>query len=277
MGAEVSGADISRPLDENTRREISDAYREHCLLLFRGQALTRGQRVAFGRCFGELDTNPSYAAHRKTPEFPEITLNISRPKPDGGAATGRMSGQEWHSDHSHVPDPCSATLLHAIDVPDIGGDTQFCNMYRAYDTLSDGMKKMLEGLHGVHMESVVLDKSTPERYAEARRLNPSTAHPLVRVHPETGRKALYVSQQIKLIVGMTAEESRPLIEFLVQHSVRPQNIYRHSWQKNDLLMWDNRCLLHIALGDYDRTNVRHMEKMTLNGTVSGYCYEGPLE
>jgi len=277
LGAEITGVDLGKPLDDATFGEIQRAFLEHHVLVFRGPPFTRAQYVAFGRRFGELDTNETYAADKKAPEFPQITLVVSKPKPNGEAATGRFNGQDWHTDHSHLPDPCSATLLHNIELPGLGGDTQFCNMYRAYETLSDGMKKLLEGLHAVHMESVVLDRSTPERYAEARRLNPSTAHPIVRVHPETGRKALYVSDQIKTLVGMTAEESKPLLRFLVEHAVRPQNVYRHIWQKNDLVMWDNRCLLHIALGDYDRTQVRHMEKMTVNGNRCGYTYDGPLE
>jgi taurine dioxygenase len=277
LGAEITGLDVSRPLDDGTVRQLQAAFLEHMVLVFRNQTPTREQYVAFGRRFGVLDRNETYAPEKKAPGLPEITLVVSRPKPNGEPATGRFNGQDWHTDHSHQPDPCSATLLLSKELPPLGGDTQFCNMYRAYDTLSDGMKKMLEGLHGVHMESVVLDRSTPERYAESRRLNPSTAHPLVRVHPETGRKALYVSDQMKLIVGMTAEESLPLIRMLVSHAVRPQNIYRHQWQKHDLVMWDNRCLLHIALGDYDRRHVRHMEKMTVNGDVCGYPYDGPLD
>ena len=277
LGAEITGVDVSKPLDDKTFDAIYSAYLEHCVLVIRDQSPTREQYAAFGRRFGVLDKNVTYAEEKKAPGLPEITLVVSMPKPNGEAATGRFNGQDWHTDHSHRPDPCGATILLSRELPPLGGDTQFCNMYRAYDKLSDGMKKLLEGLHGVHMESVVLDRSTPERYAESRRLNPATAHPMVRVHPETGRKALYVSDQMKLIVGMTAEESMPLIRLLVSHAVRPQNIYRHEWQKNDLVMWDNRCLLHIALGDYDRRNVRSMEKMTVDGNVCGYHYDGPLE
>ena len=154
----------------------------------------------------------------------------------------------------------------------------FANMYRAYDTLSDGMKKLLDGLHAVHMDGyAIVDYSSPEREAESRRLNPAAAHPVVRVHPETGRKTLYINDEVRLFVGMTGEESKPLIQYLVNHAVRPQHVYRHRWQKDDLLIWDNRCLLHIALADYDRTKVRHMERTTVNGAVSGYAYDGPLE
>ena len=277
LGAEVIGVNFSKPLDDKSFAEINGAFLEHHVLVFRGQCITREQHVAFSRRFGNLDKNEESAADRKPQGFPELLMVVSKPKPNGEAATGRFSGQVWHTDHSHRPAAAAASLLRSVDVPKVGGDTMFCNMYKAYETLSDGMKKLLEGLDGVHMESVVLDYSTPERYAESRRRNPSTAHPLVRVHPETGRKALYVNEQVKTIVGLTADESKPLIQFLTQHAIRPQNVYRPHWQKDVMVMWDNRCLLHIALGDYDRTQVRHMERTTVNGVVSGYAYDGPVE
>jgi taurine dioxygenase len=276
LGAEVTGVDVGS-LDDATFSRIHQAFLEHHVLVFRGRRISREAHVAFSRRFGNLDLNASTVPERKPPGFPELLMVVSRPKPNGEAATGRFSGQEWHTDHSHRPAAAAASLLRAVEIPPLGGDTMFCNMYRAYESLSDGMKKMIEGLDGVHMESVMLDYSTPERYAESRRRNPSTAHPVVRVHPETGRKALYVNEQVKIIVGLSADESRPLIQFLTQHAVRPQNVYRHHWQQDDLVMWDNRCLLHIALGDYDRTQVRHMERTTVNGEVSGYAYDGPVE
>ena len=276
LGAEIVGFDIRKLVEDATVRELRTAFLEHCLLVFRGFPFTREQHVAFSQRFGSVDKNETH--RNRHPECPEITSIINKPTADGKAPTGRYTGQDWHTDHSHLPDPCMATLLHSIEVPKVGGDTQFCNMYRAYESLSDGMKKLLEGVHGVHMAGRnTFDTSTPERYAESRRLNPTAAHPIVRVHPETGRKALYVNEQVRLLVGMTAEESKPLIRFLTDHATRPQNVYRHRWQKHDLVMWDNRCLLHIALGDFDRIQVRHMEKTTVDGTRSGYVYEGPLE
>ena len=278
LGAEVSGIDISKPLDKMAYTELYNAFLEHHVLVFRGQPLTREQHLAFSRQFGELNKNEGRGPDRWDADFPELFLVISRPSPAGEAATGRHTGAEWHTDNSHWPAAAQASLLRAVDIPRIGGDTLFCNMYRAYESLSDGMKKLIDGLYGVHMQSVVvLDRSTPERYAESRRKYPAAAHPVVRVHPDTGRKALYVNQQIRFLVGLTAEESKPLIQYLTDHATRPQNVYRHQWQKDDLVMWDNRCLLHMALADYDRTQVRHMERTTVNAEVSGYVYDGPLE
>jgi taurine dioxygenase len=278
LGAEVSGVDLRQPLDEATFKAIHAAFLEHSVLVFHGQPLTREQHIAFSRRFGTLDRNEAAAADKKAERMPELSLIISRPKPDGSPATGRYSGQEWHTDRSHLPTAALASLLRCIEVPDIGGDTMFANMYRAYDTLTDGMKKMIDGLYGVHMEGrAVIDTSTPEREAESRRVNPCAAHPVVRVHRETGRKALYISEQCKILVGMTADESRPIIKYLSDHAVRPQGVYRHHWHRDDLVMWDNRCTLHMALGDYDRTKVRHMERTTVNDVEpSGYVYTGPL-
>src|SRR5262249_38979895 len=147
LGAEVVGFDIRQPLDDVTVAAVREAFLEHCLLLFRGYPFTRKQHVAFSRHFGSVDQNETH--RNRHPECPEITSVVSKPTPEGKAPTGYYTGQDWHSDHSHVPDPCMATLLHGVKLPEIGGDTQFCNMYRAYDTLSDGMKKLLEGMHGV--------------------------------------------------------------------------------------------------------------------------------
>jgi taurine dioxygenase len=279
LGAEISGIDLRKPLDEKSFHAIHTAFLEHCVLLFRGQPLTREQHVAFSRWFGDLAKYEDKSAAKRVPDFPEIYLVVSKPKPNGEPSTERYTGADWHTDHSHLPAPAQASLLRSVQIPEVGGDTQFANMYFAYDTLSDGMKKLLDGLYGVHMEGVaVIDHSTPERYAESRRRNLSTAHPIVRVHPETGRKALYVSEQVKLLVGMTPGESKPIIQYLTRHATRPQGVYRHVWQKDDLVMWDNRCLMHIALADYDRAKVRHMERTTVNGTAAcGYAYDGPLE
>ena len=278
LGAEVSGIDISRPLDKATYTELYNAFLEHQVLVFRGQPLTREQHIAFSRHFGELNKNEGRAPDRWAPDYPELFLVISRPLPTGEAQTARQVGANWHTDNSHWPVAAQASILRGVEVPRIGGDTMFCNMYRAYDTLSDGMKKLLEPLYGVHMVSIViLDYSSPEAYAESRKKYPAAAHPVVRVHPDTGRKALYVNDQVRCFVGMTAAESKPLLQYLTDHATRPQNIYRHQWQKDDLVMWDNRCLLHEALADYDRTQIRHMERTTVNAEKSGYVYDGPIE
>jgi taurine dioxygenase len=203
-------------------------------------------------------------------------LVTAEPVPPGQTPGGVIGG-DWHTDNSHLPVAAAASLLQAIELPSVGGDTMFCNMYRAYDTLSDGMKKLLEPLQGVHAQTrAVYDLSTPERAEESWKKFPAASHPAVRVHPETGRNALYVNRQVRLFVGMTSAESKPLIDYLTDHAVRPQNVYRHAWKVGDLVMWDNRCTLHMALGDFERTNRRHMERTTVHADRSGYEYRGPI-
>jgi taurine dioxygenase len=270
MGAEVSGIDITRPLPDETFREIYQAMLDHCLLLFRGQPLTHPQYVAFSSRFGKLRKKQV----GRLADYPEIKALISRPKTDGSPAAPNFNGSDWHADMTYLPTPIIITMLRAVELPEVGGDTQFANLYLAYETLSEKMRTMLEGLEGVHMEQESeLDHSSPERLEASRRAK-TAAHPLVRTHPETGRKALFIGDKVRLIAGMTPEESEPLLEFLRNHAQRPQFVYRHQWQKNDLVVWDQRSTNHNAIGDYDRKNeLRHLEKTTLRGTApTGYTY-----
>ena len=146
----------------------------------------------------------------------------------------------------------------------------FANMYASYDALSDGMKALIHDLHGVHVRGRKAVSADWEK--ENRRLNPPVAQPVVRVHPETGRKALYIGEPVRSFEHMTEEESLPLIRYLVAHATRPQFVYRHQWQPKDMLFWDNRCTMHNALGDYDQSRRRYMERTTVKGTPSGhYC------
>ena len=264
LGAEITGLDISKPLDGETLNAINSAFLEHCVLVFRGQRVTREQHLAFTRYFGEVEGTDLHTNRHL--EYPGITLIVNKPTPDGKAPTGRYNGQDWHTDESHTLTPSKATLLRAIELPEVGGDTMFANCYRAYDTLSEGMKKLIDGLYGGHIQ-----------LGKQRRPGFVAAHPIVRVHPETGRKALFLGRRIRHIIDMTAEESAPLLRFLNEHATRPQMVYRHVWQKDDFVMWDDRCTLHIALADFDRTRVRHMERTAVIGNTTGYSYEGPLE
>jgi taurine dioxygenase len=143
----------------------------------------------------------------------------------------------------------------------------------AYETLSAGMKKLIADLHGIHQSGtrkLANDSTGLTRQAEQRRLNPPVAQPVVRVHPETGRKALYIGEKVSRFDGLMEEESRPLIDYLVRHATRPEFVYRHQWRKNDIVVWDNRCTMHQALGDFDETQLRHLERTTVLGTPSGY-------
>jgi len=273
LGAEITGVDLREPLSDAAFKQINESFLEYGILLFRGQELTRDQHIAFSRRFGELDNNDAQPRDRD-PEYHEIALVTNRPKPNGKPSDSRYTGRVWHSDRSYTTVPAAASLLLGLEIPDVGGETMFTNMYMAYDTLSDTMKSLISGLSGVHGGDTrpIIDL-TPERAAEMKRLNPPVAQPLVRVHPETGRKALYVGDKVKKIVGMTNEESKPILEYLCRHATRYEFLYRHQWRRNDLLVWDNRCTMHIALGDFDETQRRHMERTTVMGTPSGYVCE----
>ena len=270
LGAEVLDVDLTREIPASVFGEIHRAFLDNGILLFRGQKLTREQHIAFSRRFGELDDNErSPDTH---PEHPELTVVTTKPKADGTPSESRYTGQLWHSDLSFNLVPAAGSLLRCVEKPSIGGDTMFANMVLAYETLSDGMKKMLEGLHAIHTRARKFANLSPERAAFLAKLKP-IAQPVVREHPETGKKTIFLGEKVKQLVGFTPEESQPLIDFLNRHSTRPQFVYRHIWQQDDLVMWDNRSTLHLAVGDVNDGDYRHMERTTVKGTPSGYIYE----
>ena len=269
LGAEVQGVDLAQPLSNSEFDSIHGAFLERGILLFRDQKITREQHIAFSRRFGELDTHDSLPRDRH-PDHPELLLVSNIPQEEGKPAAGKYTGQQWHSDMSFTLTPSLGSLLRGIVIPPVGGDTMFTNMTMAYDALSDGMKKMIEPLHAIHTGRRKVEDTGSEREKEQAVLNPPIAQPIVRVHPETGRKALYIGEKVSCLVGMTTEESKPLIDYLVRHATRPQFVYRHQWRKDDILLWDNRCTMHIALGDYDENETRHLERTTVLGQPSGY-------
>jgi taurine dioxygenase len=272
LGAEVCDIDVAAAMSEQQFGEIYRAFLENNILLFRNQDITREQHIEFSRRFGELDRHEALPRDRH-PQYPELLMVTNEPKPDGSPSDTKYTGRQWHSDMSFTTAPSLGSLLKSYTVPDVGGDTLFANMYAAYDALSDGMKRLIADLNGIHQSGTrkIANAATGfDRAEEQKRLNPPVAQPVVRVHPETGRKALYIGEKVGRFDGMTAEESRPLIEYLCRHATRPEFVYRHQWKKNDILVWDNRCTMHQALGDFDETQLRHMERTTVLGTPSGY-------
>jgi len=272
LGAEVCGVDVAKPMSEGEFGEIYKAFLDHGILLFRDQDITREQHIEFSRRFGELDNHDALPRDRH-PQYPELLLVTNEPKPDGSPSDSRYTGRQWHSDMSFTPVPSLGSLLRAHTVPEVGGDTLFANMYMAYEALSEGMKKLIKDLHGIHRSGtrkINNIETGVSRMQEQKRLNPPIAQPVVRVHPETGRKALYLGEKVQRFDGLTEEESKPLIDYLNRHATRPEFLYRHQWRANDIVVWDNRCTMHQALGDFDETQRRHMERTTVLGTPSGY-------
>jgi len=271
IGAEITGVDLSKPVDAATVDAIRSAWHDHLVLLFRDQHdLTPASHIAFSRNFGDLDQHGSNPRYRLA-DHPEI-LQITNKLVDGKPSGTRNTGRNWHSDLSYTSHPGKGSLLWCAERPEVGGDTMFTNMYLAYETLSEKMKAFLDDLYAVHDVSLVkgIEQRDPAQVAELKRLSPPVAHPVVRVHPETGRKALFVSERVRQIVGLSEEESEPILKFLCAHATKHEFVYRHQWRVHDLLMWDNRCTMHVALADFDTSKPRHMLRTTLLGEPLGY-------
>jgi taurine dioxygenase len=262
LGAEASGVDLTLPLDQETIVEIRQAWLEHPVLYFRSQGLDADQLAAFTRQFGELDKNETAPLRGRGVIHPNVLLNSNQPV-NGKPWDGHKNGTYWHTDRSFTPIPAIGTFLLCKEAPEVGGDTLYANTYMAYETLSPAMKALIEPLYALHDSSRVKAAygNRPEGNSP-----PPVEHPLVRIHSETHRKALYVGERVYQIVGMTEEESAPLLDYLNRHAVTYEFTYRHRWKANDLLMWDNRCTLHNALSDYDQRNQpRTMYRCSLQG------------
>jgi taurine dioxygenase len=268
LGAEVIGLDMSGPIDEETQARLRQAWLQHLVLLFRGQHLSAEDLIAFSRRFATPHTHENYEAELRHPEHSEILLVKAREV----AGRNTRFGEQWHSDMSFTTRPALASVLYARRMPAVGGDTCWANMYLAYETLSAPMQKFLEGLEVVH--DLNFGKTHQDRpfelLAASRKRNPAVRQPAVRVHPETGRKALFVSEwACPQFVGMTREESQPILEMLFRHSTQPQFQFRQQWRRDDLLIWDNRCTVHLALGDYADLSQRELMRTSLVGEPSG--------
>jgi taurine dioxygenase len=273
LGARIEGVDLARPVDDATLALIRRAWLDHLVLVFPQQHITPAQHIAFSRHFGELDLHESLP-HYRHPEHPEILLVTNR-QVNGKPSETRNTGKQWHIDLSYTLRPSKGALLHCQEIPEVGGDTVFGNMYMAYETLSPPLRAFLDGLEAVHDFTTIRANARrdPEQLANMTRLNPPVAQRAVQVHPETGRRSLYVTEMLTShFVGMSREESEPILRYLFEHSVQHEFTYRHRWQQGDILMWDNRCTMHLALSDFDPAAPRHMFRTTLQGTPSGRLY-----
>lgn len=250
LGARIDGIDLNEPLDDAAMAFVKDAFLEYCVLVFSGQQkLTPDRQVAFAARWGEVHLMPT----------PDKCLDGNRAVLVLDTYGERPVTDQWHSDVTMEESPPLGSFLLARVVP-VGGDTIFANQYLAYEALSDGMKRLLDGLSAVH---------NGDNFARAGNYDPasfpSSVHPVVRTHPEAGRKALFVNPvYTSAIDGMTVAESKPLLDYLFAHSVQPNFTFRHHWTEGDLLMWDNRCLQHFAVADYG-SSPRTMHRVTVLG------------
>ena len=271
LGAEVIGLDLSRPLAEEDFARIHQAHLDHHVLVFRDQRITPAEQVAFSRRFGPLQIH--VLKNFLLADHPEI-LVVSNIKNEQGQPIGLGdAGHFWHSDLSYKNTPSLGSLLHAQELPAEGGDTLFANQHAAYDELPADLLRAVEGLQAEH--------SYLARYEELRARSPwrpklteaqlnevaPAVHPVVRTHPETGRKALFVSEHFTTrIVGLPEDESRDLLARLFAHSTQDRFVYRHQWQPHDMVFWDNRSVMHLAAGTPDHLR-RRLNRTTVEGDL----------
>jgi taurine dioxygenase len=263
VGAEIGGVDMSRPLDETTLAAVRQALLDHLVIFFRDQAITPEQHLAFARQFGPVNAG---VAKRTTDVVPGITV-LDQVKPRGEGT------DTWHSDHFFQPEPPLGTILRAVQLPSVGGDTCFASMYAAYDALSASMQRFVDELWAEHDITRSLTRAIERGHtdldlrATQERL-PPVVHPVAIVHPETGRRALFVNpQSTTRILDLAEGESRMLLAYLYEHVKSPEFQCRVRWDDRSVVFLDNRCVQHCAVADYHERRVLH--RVTIKGGVLG--------
>lgn len=267
LGAEITGVDLAQDLPDEVLADIRAALLDHQVIVFRNQQLTPDQQLAFARRWGEIHLHPFLEGMAGYPEILQVIKTPDDKKNFGGS---------WHTDQMFSPQPAMGTMLYAVEVPSAGGDTLFTNQYLAYDSLSSGMKALLAQLSSVCVGDNLRQHggiSRAQRYSQDMahmkakdpgNVQTTSVHPLVRTHPETGRKALYIGGHVQRFDGMTEDESEPLIAYLKQHATRPEFTCRVRWAPGTLTFWDNRCTQHFAINDYP-AETRIMRRITICG------------
>lgn len=270
LGAEVANVDLSEPLANSTFAAIRDAFNRHSVLVLHDQDLTPDQHIAFSRRFGPL------MVHVFTEDLldghPEI-YRLSNVVIDGVRQGRPDAGQYWHSDLTYESTPSLGSVMYALEVPPFGGDTMFVSTAHAFEQLSPVMQDLLGDLTAIHEFGHAFGRSNTRSIGVAEETlvrRPPVEHPVVRAHAETGRKCLFVNPGFTVkIKGMTDAESDMLLGFLYRHMTRPEWVLRHKWRKGDVVMWDNRALMHSGVGDYDASTPRHMHRTTIEDTAAG--------
>ena len=263
-GAELSGVDLAHLSDEDFA-QIHQAWLDYGAVFIRDQDIELETLVAFGKRFGNLEVHPIVDGLSDAPEITRVL------KPAGESAS---FGTGWHSDNTFFEKPSMGSVLYGKTIPPYGGDTLFANQYRAYETLSDGLKHTLDGMMAVHSASHAYtvagtqekyDKKTAITYTWSDSIMDEVIHPVVRTHPETGRKALFVNDMFTLrFDGMSKEDSQPLLQYLFHHCVKPDLCCRFRWSENAVALWDNRAVQHYATDDYQAFE-RLMYRVTIEG------------
>jgi taurine dioxygenase len=259
IGAEISGVDLRQPLADDEVTAIRQALLDHLVVFFRDQDLTDDEHLAFAQRFGPLNISPIATRYQESPSV--VVLDQVSPKGEGA--------DEWHSDNSFLAKPPMGSILRAVQLPAVGGDTCFASMYAAYEALSPAVQRLVDDLRAVHditrpMRKAIAAGHTTIDLDEMQRRCPPVEHPVVMEHPETGRKALYVNRNsTSHMVGLTERENETLLPFLFDHSRSPEFQCRFHWETNSIAFWDNRSVQHYAVADYDERRV--MRRVTIDG------------
>ena len=265
IGARIVGFDRTAPCDSDTRALLNRAFVDHHLLVFPGRPMHPEQTLRFATLFGEPRTQ--LLRYKRHGNVPDVSVMESTLKPDGGTDKTAIRAEDWHTDDSYFEIPAKATVLHAIEIPSRGGATWFCNMIAVYEALPEATKRRIDGRQAVHGYDTPRARNrpsprTPEEIAET----PDVIHPLVRTHPDSGRKALYLNpNRLDRIVGMDRAESDALLDELTAFANRPEFHFGHVWSVGDAIIWDNRCTMHRVVIDYPPGERRIMQRVLLEG------------
>ena len=264
-GAEVVGIDFTQPIDPDTQFTLNDAWAKHHVLVMREQTFTPDDFKRAATVFGEL--LPHHNKDHRVPGHPDVAY-VSNDIVRNGKRF--IPGETFHTDHSNHPAPPKATMLYPVALPSWGGDTQYVNMHAAYDDLDDATKRRIDGLRARHMYQSEFSPRdlTPMSEASRKALPEPSVHPLVRVHPENGRKALYLNPvRIEAIEGLEEDKALALVRELMRHATQSKYEYRHQWRHGDWVIWDNRSVMHQANPDYDMNERRYLYRLMLQGEV----------
>ncbi|PJX28234.1 taurine dioxygenase [Advenella sp. S44] len=261
VGAEIFGIDVSKPLSSAVLTDVRQALLDHCVIFFRDQQLSMQEHIAFVQQFGEISTSPVYKTLESHPQI----MPVIKEATDTG-----IIGDTWHTDETYQETPPLGSVLYARQVPPFGGDTLWCNLYRAYETLSDSMKTWLDDMWAIHTNEYLTGNIAARNEGRSTKLLETVgvnhvSQPVIRTHEETQRKLLFINRPFThAFEGMTREESLPLLNYLYDHSTKPENTCRFRWQKGSIAFWDNRCTMHYAINDYPGQR-REMHRITIKG------------
>jgi taurine dioxygenase len=265
LGARIEGLDRSRANEPETAALLNRALAEHLLVVVPGERMSPPQTLAFAKAFGTPRTQ--LLRYKRSSDVPEVSVMVSTLMADGTTDKTAIRAEDWHTDDSYFAIPAKATLLHGMEIPSRGGSTWFCNMHSVYEALPATLRQRIDGMRAIHGYDTPRARNrpsarTPQEIAET----PDVEHPLVRTHPETGRKALYLNpNRLDRIVGLERAESDALLDELADEARKPRHHFGHVWRAGDIVIWDNRATMHRVVNDYPMGEPRIMQRVLIEG------------